>query len=156
MSAGYVIVDAKLSHIRAIVARLRPDDLAEIAATGMKPRHLLTGLWRESHIRRAALVDGEIAAVWGCAGTMLSPVGEAWLLTAPAVAKLPLAFLKETREEMRAMLATKRIVTSGVLASYESSIRFMRMVGFTVGAPTPLSSSGAMFRALKMERAHGI
>lgn len=150
MTARYEIMGATLAHMRAIAPRLREGDLAEIAATGMKPRHVLHKLWSESFVRRAALVDGEIAAVWGCGGALLSTQGEAWLLTAHAVERLPMAFMRVLRAELSEMLEIKPTIVSGVLSSYEKSIRFMKLAGFSVGEAQPMGNS--TFLELRMER----
>lgn len=146
----YQIVDAKLSHIRAIAPKLREGDRKEVEATGMAPRHLLHKLWASSFMRRAAIVDGEIAAVWGCGGALASAEGEAWLLTAPAIERIPVAFLKEMRANLREMLETKSTIVSSVLSSYTKSVRFMRIVGFTVGAGHEVGNF--TFLELRMER----
>ncbi|HEV2674160.1 MAG TPA: hypothetical protein VGV37_06420 [Aliidongia sp.] len=148
---SYLIQPATLAHVRALAPRLREGDRAEVEAVGAKPRHLMHKLWRTSHTRRTAFVDGEIAAMWGCAGTLLSPIGEIWLLTAPPVERVPVAFVKEARRGISEMLETHAILVSGVLASYGRAIRLMEILGFEIGAEYSMPC-GALFRELRMER----
>lgn len=145
------MVEAELRHIRMLVPVLRAEDRAEIYAMGTVPRHLLHRLVRSSPIRRTVFVDGDIAAMWGCGGSLLGIVGEIWLFTAAPVERVPLAFLKAARRGIDECMRTRRELASDVSADYERSIRFMRMLGFEVGHPYALPN-GAMFRSLTMER----
>lgn len=152
MSHAYKIVDATLEHVRLISATMRADDRAEIVALGQVPRHAVVSLWRNSVVSRAGFVDGDLAAVWGCAGALLSPVGEMWLVTSPAIERVPLAFAKEARAMIREMLKTKTVLQSACIDGYEKSLRLWRMLGFDVGEAVPVPPRGAMFRRLMMER----
>lgn len=147
---SYEIADCRLADLRAIVPALRPFDLAEIAAAGMAPRHLLVQLWRNSFMRRAAAVDGATAAVWGCLGTLGDSEGHPWLFTGRGIEAVPLAFFREARREVRGLLETKCALETGVLRSYAASIRFWQMIGFAVVAEYELG--GAEFLRLRMER----
>lgn len=129
-----VIMDARLCHLRELARTLRADDLREVMASGLKPRHLLYRLWTGSFIRKVALMDGEVAAIWGCEGTILSPRGDAWLLTSAAVERKPITFLKVLKQSLAEMLEIKQEIGSHVLSSYHKSIRLMQMAGFEIGS----------------------
>lgn len=126
----YEIVPARLSHLRVLAANLRPGDRAEIDATGMKPRHLIHRLYRQSYRSECALIDGDVAAVWGWQGSLLSPTVEMWLLTTRAVERLPMAFYREGRRILAETLRTKCEIVSGVGSDYIGAIRFFGMLGF--------------------------
>lgn len=145
-----VSVEAKLSHIRMLVPRLRAADRREIEGAGRVPRHFLFQLVRTSHIRRTVFVSGEIAAMWGCGGAALGLVGEMWLFTTPAVERVPIGFLKTARRGITEVLQTRSRLVSEVAADYEASIRFMRMLGFTASKPYP-SPGGMLYRMLELE-----
>lgn len=147
----FVTVEATLGHIRLLVPMLRAADRAEIDSMGVAPRHLLNRLWRSSTIRRSTFLDGEIAAMWGCAGPLLSSVGGPWLFTTSEAERAPMAFLKAARRGIEEMLDTRRTLVSSVAADYERSIRFMAMLGFTIGDPFEVST-GALFRTITLER----
>jgi hypothetical protein len=144
-------VEARPKHIHALVPALRCDDLAEIFLAGECPLPLLYRLCRTSPIRRAVFIDGRIGAMWGCAGTLLSPVGEAWMLTTHEVERVPVAFLKTARQGIAEMLEFRSALISSVMASYERSIRFMRLLGFEVGEPAPIPPHGVLFCPLRLE-----
>jgi hypothetical protein len=143
---------ATLADMRALSATLRPEDRAEIEAIGQKPRHFLIHLWLTSPYRRAYFVDGRIAAVAGYQGTLLSTIGHAWMLTTPEVERVPIGFLKAARQGRDEMLESVSALISGVAASYERSIRFMRLLGFEIGEPHPVPPFGRLFRDLRRER----
>lgn len=152
MKHTYEIVPATVDHLRIIARTLREGDRQEIVAAGEHPRRLIFSLWRESFVSRAGIVDGEVAAVWGCAGPLLSTVGEMWLVTAPAVERVPLAFAKEARAMIRETLLIKHVLVSSCLDGYEKSLRLWGMLGFDIGEAVPVPPNGAMFRQLVMER----
>ena len=149
------IVTARLEHVRAIVRTMRPMDRAEIEGMGLCVRHTLHHLWRNSSLRKAALVEGEVAAVWGLEGPMLDDVGMPWAFTAPAVERARLAFYRETRAEIEAMLHVKRRLQTYVLADYARAIRFFGRFGFQFCEPAPLVAGGPTFRRMILERPDG-
>jgi hypothetical protein len=148
-SGRIVTVEARIAHIRMLVPALRDADRAEIEAQGQTPRHLLFRLWRWSVIRRTVFVDGEIAAMWGCEGSLLGRVAAAWLYTTPAAARVPIGFLKAAQSGIHQMRQHFPVLISDVDASYERSIRFMQLLGFHVGESFELPS-GALFRRLTL------
>lgn len=148
---AYEIMPATLCHLRALAGTMRAADRSEIEATGEKARHVLFRLWRQSSPRRAALVEGELAAVWGCTSPPLLTVGEVWAFTTPAIERVPLAFFRETKREVADLMQTRHALVSGVMDGYDKAIRFFGMVGFKVGVPTEIAD-GAMFRTLTAER----
>ncbi len=145
------IREARLLHGKIISKRLRPEDEAEIRAVHGDPRLAIRRIILASPYRRVAYVDGEVAALWGCDGTLLSTEAHAWLVTTAAVEKVPLTFFREARRELREMLQSRRLLVSHAAASYEKALRFMRMLGFTVGEPRPLGRKGEMYCELRIE-----
>ncbi len=156
MAHSYEIVPAKPVHLSMIARTCRADDRAEIEAAGQTPRHLMYKLYQKSFIARAGFVDGELAAVWGCTGSLLSSVGQMWLLTAPPIERIPIAFAKEARAMIREVLQHKRTLVSGCVDGYEKSLRLWSMLGFEIGEAVAVPPHGAMFRRLTMERTHGV
>ncbi len=131
---------------------MRPQDRveAETIACGVPLRHFLHGLYRESVECRAALVDGEVAVVWGVLGPILASDARVWLFTSAAVERAPYAFFREVRLAVAAMLETRHTVVTTVTASYAQAIRFYEMVGFTAGPV--YECGGGLVRDLTMRR----
>jgi hypothetical protein len=146
----YAIIPATHAHCRALVLTLRPEDRAEVDSAGIPARHLVAQLYRGSYRRETAVVDGEVAAVWGMRGSLIGTSVEMWLMTTPAVARLPIAFFREARRILAEVLETKHVVVSRCGAEYHAAIRFFRMLGFDIGAPT-LSDQGTV-REMRLRR----
>lgn len=143
-------VDATLEHVRALVRNLRAEDRAEIAGLGLNVRHTVHGLYRDSVVRRAALVDGEVGAVWGLQGSLTSDVGFPWLFTTPAVERVRFGYFRVAITEIGRMLEMKRRLVSRVASDYERSIRTFRMLGFEIGEPEMLGPYGLSYRTMTL------
>ena len=131
----FEIVETRAPHIRELVRHMRSEDRAEIVCGGCRPLNKLWRLWCDSSVCRTALVDGRVAAVWGCEGTTLEIVGHPWLFTTPTVQRIPITFFRETRREVAEMLMTRRLLTTHVLASYDRSLAFFTRLGFCASEP---------------------
>jgi hypothetical protein len=143
--------EATAAHVRALLPRLRDDDRNEIHAARVTCKAALWRSWKGSHLRTAALVDGEIAAIWGCGGTLLGDVGRPWLLTAPACERVPLAFVKIGRDEARRMLAVHERLEGCVAVWHFRAIRTLVLMGFRLGGEVVLPN-GSRFLGFTMER----
>lgn len=149
----YEILPCRARHIAEISRNLRAEDRAEIENAGLHPRHFLFRLYSESTLyRRAALIDGEVAAVWGDQAPLLSTEGHLWLLTAPPIERLPLAFFRETRREIRERLAVRSMLRADAASGYGRALRFFAMLGFEV---LDVGSDGSTARReLRIERGY--
>jgi len=146
------IMPCSLAHIRALALNLREGDRMEATASGRPCRHLLHALWRNSSIRKAATVDGQIAAAWGCCGSMMDTVGEPWLLTTPAVEKVPVSVLKIAKYELAEMAKGRNSLVSSVATEYKIAVRFVEKLGFLVGGDEHLIGPNAVsFREIRKD-----
>lgn len=143
------VVDAQPVHVGMMSRYLREDDRIEIAAGAGDVRRAIRLAYRASAYRRAAFVDDELAALWGVEGGLFATDGHPWLITAPAIERVPLTFAREGRRELSDMLRTRLRLVSHVQERYEKAIRFMRLLGFTIGRRFELN--GEPFRELVME-----
>jgi len=146
------IVPLTFAHLRIMARTMRTDDRAEIEGLGQVVRHVLHRLFRNSTHCGAARVDGELAAVWGCEGELVSSVGMPWLFTAPAVERVPVGFFKTARRQVALMLRTRRMLMTDVLATYERSLRFFSIMGFEIEEPRPAGPHGLLYRRIRLER----
>ena len=141
----YRIVDTEARHIGALAERLREGDLAEVRAAGITPQRALWRSWRASHFAKTGFVGNEVACIFGCGGSPAGPVGEPWLLTAPAIERAKLTFVREARIQVLLMMAVWPRLEGRVLASYTKAVRFLRALGFTVEDGGPLVPGGPPF-----------
>jgi hypothetical protein len=147
-----LIVPSKIEDVYRVADHLRAEDAAEIAAFGLNPREALRNSYRHAILRRTAFVDGEIAAMWGLGGAMLSDCGNPWLMTTPAVERVPVTFLKVGRAQLDEMLAQRAFLFNFVQASYWRACRFLEVLGFVLDPATPMGPNNVPFRRFWMER----
>src|SRR4051812_31279454 len=103
-------------------------------------------------MRRTAFVDGEIAAMWGLGGVMLSDEGTPWLMTTPVVERVPVSFVRIGRAQVAEMLSRRSRLANVVQASYLGACRLLEVLGFTLDEPIPLGPHGVPFRKFSMTR----
>ncbi len=148
----FEIVPARIEHMRLAALNLRPMDRAEIEGLGCEPRHLLHRLYRQSPFSRAALINCQIAAVWGITGALLADEGCPWLFTTPIVERQKIEFFRETRRQVEEMLKSRRRLSTYVLASYTQSTRFFTALGFKIGPAVSVGTKGIQYSQMTIER----
>ncbi len=131
---------------------LRVADMEELAAAGISARKALWRGYRRSLWPKTAFIDGRIAAMWGLDTTGLGEHGCPWLMTTDVIELMPVAFIREAKEEVRMMLQKCRVLENHVLASYIQAVRLLEVLGFTIDPPHPAGKNGALFRRFRMER----
>lgn len=147
------VVPAHISHVYVLAANLRTGDAAEIEAVGLAAKPTIRTSFRHAVLCRTALIDNEVAAMWGLGGTLLSGVGAPWLLTTPVVERVsPLTFVRVGAREMAAMLRVRRRLENQVHASYARAIGVLRLWGFTLDEPKPLGPKNELFCRFWRER----
>lgn len=147
-----IVVPSTINDVYRVAANLRAHDRAEITGLGLDPREALRTSFRHSILRRTAFVDGEIAAIWGLGGAMLSDEGAPWLMTTPAAERVPVTFLKTGRAQLNEMLQQRAFLSNVVQASYTRACRFLEVLGFVLDPPQPLGPNRVPFRRFWMER----
>lgn len=157
MTRRHLIVPSRISDVYVLAANLRPDDAAEITSLGVDVRKALRLCFRNGIMRKTAFVESqdhrsEIAAMWGLCGVALGDIGEPYLVTGPAVERVPVAMLKEGRQAVADMLRLKTVLVGNVAASYTRACRFLGLLGFTLGDPRPVGPHKTMFREFRIER----
>lgn len=147
-----VIVVAEPAHIRLLSTRLRVEDQAEVEAAGMDARKALWRSFRQATLARTAFVDGEIAAMWGIGGCPLGTLGRPWLLTAPPIEHVKVAFIRESRYEVREMLTLFPELRGFVDARYQRAVRLLQVLGFSISEPFPFGPYDVPFKQYSLRR----
>lgn len=143
---------SQVSDVYRLAANLRENDRIEVAGFGLDPRAAIRASYRHAILRRTAFVDGEIAAMWGLGGNMLSDEGAPWLMTAPVCERVPVTFVKVGRYHLAEMLRHRRRLSNLVAASYHQAIRFLEVLGFHLDPPMRLTPDGPPFHRFWIER----
>lgn len=135
MSFSYVA--ATQGHVEALIPWVRSDDLVELAAVDMTAREALELGLAVSFECWAALLDGEVACVWGVAPGFEAGKPAAWMLTGHLVEVRPIAFFKECRREVSRLLERYGVLCNFVDARYTRALEWARRLGFVVGPAEP-------------------
>jgi hypothetical protein len=150
---NYEIVPTDRTHIDALGRNLRVADQSEIQAAGMTGQRALWRSWRAAYYAATALVDGEVAAVWGVGGSPMGRIGRPWLLTSPPIERVRFAILRVGRGEVGKMLAIYPEMRGFVDSRYEGALGLLRKLGFDLSQPVPFGPHGAPFRQYSIRRA---
>lgn len=129
MIPAFEVIDAQASHIAPLCADLRALHLRDAELIGETPRHLIWKCYRESFIRRTAIRDGRILAMWGCSGSLLGGNGVAWLLAANRAESFIIPLVRVMRHEFASFLDIFPIVEMKANASNLSACNFIDHLG---------------------------
>lgn len=127
------IVTSLSLHALELSKTLREKDKREVLGLGVTPRKALFYSYRHAILRRTALIDDEVAAMWGVAGTPLGMTGTPYLLTSPLVERItPREFVRIYREQLKDMKNLFPILENYVDASYTEAVRLLLLSGFEI------------------------
>lgn len=124
------IREARVYHVGRLVRRLRAEHLNAWAEIGSNPHHELREAYAKSYLCRTAFLEGEIFAMWGCVGTILSSRGIVWLAISKLAERHPLLLVKETWRQLDDMMITKTELATMILNGDEGGKRFAAFLGF--------------------------
>lgn len=139
--------------IDELAANMRPADVAECYAAGVTDlRACIADGVQHSDPCWAALVDGEVAAIFGARplGSLLNPVAAVWLLGTPVLTANRRAFARHTPRYIRTMLQAYPHLVNYVHADNAPAVRFLRHHGFTLHEAVPYGPHGALFHPFEM------
>lgn len=159
MARSVRILKATVAHAEALAPLMRPEDAAEVwASGGYPPLDVLLEALNFSDVAYTLFLDGEVAAMWGV-GPAMKPtllagrwLGVPWLLTGRAVTKHPGAFLRACRACLPLLLQRYPVLVQWVDARYVAAVRWVRWLGFEVGEPVPFGVSGLPFHPVRIRR----
>lgn len=149
---NYEVVLTDRAHVASLGGNLRAADLSEVEAAGMTGQRALWRSYRAAYYSATALVDGEVAAIWGVGGSPLSRVGRPWLLTSPVVERARFAMLHVGRAEVGKMLAIYPEMRGFVDSRYKGALRLLQRLGFDLSEPIPFGPLGAPFCRYSIRR----
>jgi hypothetical protein len=143
------ILPSTASHLVELARNLRREDREVIALVG-QPQDVVRFNYQASFLSRTALLDGEVAAIWGLAA-VAPQVANLWLLTTPLIEHVSFpALVRLARREVDQMLRHRRRIIGIVATSHREAILLLEVLGFTIGSPTMIN--GAWFRHYWQER----
>lgn len=139
--------------VTALVQGMRTQDVDECRAAGCPDlqRVVVSGIAR-STMCWAAWVDGEIAAIFGCAplGGALDPRGAPWLLGTDLVPKHRRILARYTRPYIARMLAAYPHLINAVHEHNTVSVAWLKHMGFELQPVAPYGPLAEPFRIFEM------
>jgi hypothetical protein len=135
------VIEGKPYHCGAIVRRMRVDHLAAVERAGMDAHRELRSIFETSCVRKAWLVDGQLAALGGISGTQLSPLGFAWVVLTAEALRYPIEIVKETRRQLEQIMTVKRELATTIIGGDTAALRFAIYLGFHVRDDGPGSAA---------------
>lgn len=135
MSVSYSIVPGSVRHIRPMSRTMRAAAGMALSGYGFNPREALRRAFVASMHVRTALIEGRPVAMWGVAGTLLGESAQVWLVIAEDVRRLPVALVKQARNELSVLADGYGRIDATLLPDDEASIRFAKHLGFAGDDP---------------------
>jgi hypothetical protein len=145
------LVDATEVHALAFAPLLRPEELAELEASGVvDPLEMLVHGVRTSDLCLAAIHDGKVGAMIGVSSADPSilgrgRVGQMWFLTGTPFLSTPRPFLRVARRAVARMLELYPMVWNLIDARYEGALRLARSMGAELSSPVAYGPHGMNF-----------
>lgn len=148
------IVPALPEHVATIADRMRPADVAEVAAaSGRTPHDALLLSLKRSTVCWTALLDGQPELMFGVGDlNILTRTGSPWLLGTDAVEREYRQFLRQSRNWPEQLLQRYDLLRNFVDDRNTVSKRWLEWLGFTLLDPMPIGVNGEMFRLFEMRR----
>lgn len=136
MTKSVEIVPSTIAHAKELAQNLRQGDRQEALGLGLVPEKAVFFSYRGGLWRRTALIDNQVAAMWGVAGCPMGLVGQPYLITSPVCEEiLPIRFARIYKQEVSVMTKLFPILENYVDASYEGAVRMLRIAGFSLKGP---------------------
>ena len=145
------IVPSTLEHIKELALNLRQADRQEALALGLDPAKATYFAYRSGLWRRTALIDNQVAAIWGVAGTPMGLIGQPFLITSPVCEAIsPVKFARIYKQEVEVMKQLFPVLENYVDASYEGAVRMLRIAGFQLIGPDKVPPFNQYFYKFRM------
>lgn len=155
MASEAQLVPADSAHAEALARAMRAEDAAECRAGGLEPLEAVLTSLEGSDIALAAIVDGEVGAMFGVGplAGVSDRVGHVWFLTAEPFAKNPRPYMRVARKAISVMLDLYPILFNIIDARYDAAVRWAKWLKFDVSKTThPFGPDGLPFIAARLTR----
>lgn len=156
MAPDVSIVEATPEHALDLAPRIRPEDAAEVMASGgYSPIQALEMSMSISLISLTLLIDGKPAAMFGLAKSKLDEgVGFPWLLTTDLIAKHQKTFFGMCAPALAEMLEVFPTLVQLVDQRYAAALRWLERLGFERQAVVLFGQELRPFVPVILRRSH--
>jgi len=143
------------ADLTELAENLRAQDRAELDAAGWTDyAAALDVATKTSRWSRTALINGELACIFGCAehGSLLTPNGVPWLLGTDVLPRHRRVLQHYAKRYIAAMLQEYPRLYNAVHAENTVALHWLKRLGFRVHPAIPVPPNGAMFHTFEMTR----
>lgn len=130
-------IEARAYHCGQMCRLLRIEHQEAVAQIGIDAHRELRARFEASVFRRAWLINGKLAALFGVTGGMLSSGGFLWLALSVEAQRHPVAIVKEGRRQLDDIMRTKRELATTILGHDHAALRLAIFFGFHVSDHGP-------------------
>lgn len=146
------IREATIEDAKYIGGHLREDDRREVEALGFTPECATVFSYSGSDEAYTGCVDGVPAMIFGIGAPSLADETSVWALGTPLCDRVPLAMVRIGREAVKRFLEKNPVLTNWCDARYTKTIKWLKLLGFTIGDPEPYGNGGALFCKLTIRK----
>lgn len=152
--ARVTIATATPDDIDELIANLRPADREEAEAYGLPDwQNALRAGAAQSILLWAARDDDGLVAVFGVT-SIDERRGSPWMMATPAFDRHHRDLVREVPPYLERMLAVFPNLSNFVFAGNETSIRWLKRIGFHVEPAEPCGALGKLFHPFHLEASH--
>lgn len=126
----FQIIEAKPHHCGQMMRIMRNEHQAALARIGTNGHKELRESFDGSCMRRAWLIDGQLAGLGGVMGPSMASSGHIWLAMSGASMKYPCEIVREARRQLDEIMMVKRTLVTTILEGDKTSMRFAVFMGF--------------------------
>lgn len=138
-----IIVTSTLDHVKELSETMREADKNEVRKLGISHHKALFYSYKFSLMRKTALIDDKVVAMWGVFGVPLGVTGQPYFLTSSLIETLPpIKFAKLYLNEVNQMKKLFPVLENYVDADYTGAVRMLKIAGFTL---EPVTLNGCKF-----------
>ena len=127
------VVPAKRFHCGQMARHMRLGHRRCLERMGLDPHRITLTAFMASEKAHSVFIDGKLAAMYGIAGSVVSPVGWLWGAVTQWGERHPIALSKLARERFTETVAGKLEILATVLGEDDAGQRFATFLGFHAG-----------------------
>lgn len=128
----FQIIPADRHHCREIVNLIRSEERELTLTLGLDPLRLYEDAFDNTAHPKAWMIDGDLAAIGGVSGPLLSVFGFIWLALAARASKYRIAIVKEARHQIEMARAERRILITSLTPGDIKAERLAYFLGFEI------------------------
>lgn len=148
MSISVKLVEPTHDILQYLADNMRESDVKELkASSGHDPLTVMVmGVQASEYSHVFAFDDVPVGIIGLAILPQIPEFGSPWMVGTDGITKNPVTFIKLMKEEMSRMISVRQQLINYVHVENKESIRFLSLMGFTIGEPEVFGVAGELFR----------